>query len=168
MGSNPKYIKSPGDYNKYTDYTFAEFWKQNRKNYKFKVGKAIEVMRKFAQLVHQEVLDNTEGFKLPGRIGTLMMSGSEGQAKDSNRSNKDKTVYHRNVQTNQVIYKVVYMFGSGRGETKTSIVWKFKSTTPLRNAIKQRIDQDKFRHWIVVNYPRDIFRYGINPEIPRN
>lgn len=167
MGSNPKYIKSPGDYNRYTDYTFADFWKNNRKKYKFKANEAGEILKKFALLVHEEMLTNPDGFRLPSRVGTLIIYGIETDCKDLRRSTKEKRYDLRNLNTNRVVFIPGYIFGKDRGSHTAAILWLYKSTVPLRKKMKQKIDEGNFRHWFVLKRRGDIARYDIPPEHQR-
>jgi tricorn protease-like protein len=167
MGSNPKYIKSPGDYNRYTDYTFVDFWNQNKNNYKFSRVKALEILKRFANLVHEEMLTNPDGFRLPSRVGTLIIYGVETDCKDMKRSTKDKRFELRNLNTNRIVFSPGFIFGQSRGNHSGAILWKFKSTVPLRQKMKQKIDEGNFRHWFVLKRKGDLPRYDIPPEIKR-
>lgn len=163
MGSNPKYIKSPGDYNKYTDFTFSDFWKLNKKKYKGKISwkEARAIMIKFAKLVHEEMLNNPDGIKLPSNVGTLIITGAEGHPKDYKHTTKEKRVEHRNVKTNQVVYSCGYIYGTKRGKCFSSLLWQYRSTVPLRQAIKDRVVEDNFHHWFVLKKKGDLPRYDI-------
>lgn len=161
-----KWIKCVGDYNRYTQYTLDEFWKANKKNYKFKKSEMIKFMRRFAERVHEEMLNNPDGIRLD-KVGTFIISGNENDIKDKQRSTKDKPFYHRNIKTNRVIYTVNYIFGKRRGGTMFSFLWKFRTTVPLRQKIKKRIDEDNFRHWYIFEKKDDVKRLGVPVEIPR-
>lgn len=161
-----KWIKCVGDYNRYTQYTLDEFWKANKSKYKFKKSEMIKFMRRFAELVHEEMLNNPDGIRLD-KVGTFIISGNENDTKDKQRSTKDKSFYHRNLKTNRVIYTVNYIFGKGRGGTMFSFLWRFRTTVPLRQKIKKRIDEDNFRHWYVFEKKDDVKRLGVPVEIPR-
>lgn len=161
-----KWIKCVGDYNRYTQYTLDEFWKANKSKYKFKKSEMIKFMRRFAELVHEEMLSNPDGIRLD-KIGTFIISGNENDIKNKQRSTKDKSFYHRNIKTNRVIYTVNYIFGKGRGGTMFSFLWKFRTTVPLRQKIKKRIDEDNFRHWYIFEKKDDVKRLGVPVDIPR-
>ena len=167
MGSNPKYIKSPGDYNRYTDYTFVDFWKANKHKYKFKRKKALEILKKFANLVHEEMLNNPDGFRLPSRVGTLIIYGVRADCKDVRRSTKEKRFELRNLNTDRIVYIPGYIYGKSRGNHTAAVLWQFKSTVPLRQKMKSKIDEGNFRHWFVLRRRGDIARYDIPPEIKR-
>lgn len=167
MGSNPKYIKSPGDYNKYTDYTFFDFWNQNKNKYKISKARSQEIIRKFGELVHEEMLSNPDGFRLPYRVGTLIIAGVETDCKDVKRSTKEKRLELRNLKTNKVVFFPSYIFGKSRGACYLSLLWRFKSTVPLRRKIKERVDLDMFRHWFVLRKKSDLPRYDIPADIKR-
>ena len=166
MAEPTKWIKSPGDYNLYTQFSLDEFWKLNRKKYPFKKPEMLKFMRRFAERVHDELLRNPDGMRL-GKFGTLIISGNENDTKDKQRSTKDKTFYHRNLKTNKVIYTVNYIFGKDRGGTMFSFLWRFKTTVPLRQKIKKCIDEDNFRHWYVFEKQGDVSRLGVLSNIPR-
>lgn len=166
MSEPTKWIKSPGDYNLYTQFSLDEFWKLNGKKYPFKKPEMLKFMRRFAERVHEEILRNPDGMRL-GKFGTLIISGNENDIKDKQRSTKDKTFYHRNLKTNQVIYTVNYIFGKDKGGTMFSFLWKFRTTVPLRQKIKKCIDEDNFRHWYIFKEMGDVKRLGVPVDKPR-
>lgn len=161
-----KWIKCVGDYNRYTQYSLDEFWKANGKNYSFKKSEMLKFMRRFAELFHEELLRNPDGMRLD-KLGTFIISGNQNDIKDKQKSTKSKTIYHRNLKTNQVIYTVNYIFGKNKGGTMFSFLWKFRTTVPLRLKIKKRIDEDNFRHWYVFEKKGDVKRLGVPVDIPR-
>lgn len=162
MGSNPKYIKSPGDYNSYSVYTWDEFWKKNRKNYNIGTVDAVNLMRRFAQRVHEIILTNPDGFRF--NFGTLMIAGARGDYKDITRSNREKRIDYRNLKTDKVVYTVRYIYGRGRGRVYTGILWRFRTTVPLRQKIKQMIDEGNFKHWYVFENYGDVPAHEIPVE----
>lgn len=166
MADSTKWIKCPGDYNIYTQYTLDEFWKKHRKEYPFSGKEMRAFMRRFAERVHEELLSNPNGMKLD-KLGTLIISGNENDIKDHSRSTDDKVIYHRNIKTNKVIYTAHYIFGKTRGGTVLSFLWRFKTTVPLRQKIKKRIDEGNFRHWFVFNRMNDVKRLGVPVEYRR-
>lgn len=167
MGSDPNLIKSPGDYNLYTDYTFVDFWKQNNKKYSFTREQAGAVLKKFAKMVHEEVLNNPDGFRLPSNVGTIIISGNKGFPKDNKRSTPDKIIEHRNVHSDGLVFSCDYIFGLGRGRCYGSLLWRFRTTVPLRKAIQKRVLDNDYQHWLVVDKIKDIIRYDIPAHIPR-
>lgn len=162
MGSSPKYIKSPGDYNKYTTYTWDEFIKANGKKYKFTRPEATEVIKRFSKRCHDLLLDNADGIRF--NFGTLMVAGMQGDFVDKSRSTKDKPILFRNLKTDRVVYTIKYIFGRERGRVYTGVLWKFRSTVPLRQRMKQIIDQGNHRHWYVFNTLGDVPNIGIPVE----
>lgn len=160
-------LVSPGDMNQYTQYTFADFWKLNHKQYKLSKLEARDTMRKFAQLVHEEMLNNPDGFKIP-RIGTLIIFGIKTDTKISYLSTKEKRVEFRNVKTDRVCYFPTYIWGKNRGKCRFSLLWNIKSTVPLRKKIKQKIDNNDFNHWFILKNRRDAPMYDISPELRKD
>lgn len=161
-----KWIKCVGDYNRYTQYSLDEFWKLHGKEYSFSRKEMVAFMRKFGELVHEEVLRNPNGMRLDN-LGTLVISGNENDIRDDSRSTKEKTFYYRNLKTNRVIYTCHYIYGKTRGGTFLSFMWNFRTTVPLRQKIKKAIDEDNFRHWFVFDKRNSVKRLGVPAEINR-
>lgn len=156
---------SPGDWSRYTCYTWEEFWRANKSKYSLNAVQANKVLRRFAEKVHELILTNPEGVKFP--FGTLFVAGNEMDAKDISKSTKEKRVEYRNIKTNRVVYTVRYIFGQTRGRVYNGFMWRFRTTVPLRKKIKQMIDQDNFRHWYIFDKYGDAPRLGVPAELIR-
>lgn len=159
----PKPLKSAGDYNKYTCYSWSEFWESEGSKYKMKRTVATKVIERFGKRIHDLILDNPEGVQF--NFGTLMMAGAQGDFKNPAKSTLDNIVDYRNVKTDKVVYTVRYIYGKGRGKLFTGILWKFRTTVPLRQRIKKMIEEGNFRHWFIFKSFKDVPRFGINSEI---
>lgn len=155
-----KWVKCVGDYNAYTQYSLDEFWKLHGKEYSFSRKEMVAFMRKFGELVHEEILKNPDGIRLD-KLGTLIISGNENDIKDPVRSTTDKTYYYRNLKTNRVIYTCHYIIGKNKGGTVLSFLWRFRTTVPLRQKIKKAIDDNRHTHWFVFERMNDVKRLGV-------
>lgn len=160
-------LKSAGDYNRYSCYSWDEFCKKNLKNYPFKRTQANEILKRFAKLCHEEIYKNPEGLKI-FKIGTIIISGAAIDVTDRKRSTQEKRVLFRNVKTNQVVYTSHYIYGRGRGKCLLSLLWKFRNTVPFRRQMKRIIDENKHHHWFVTKNLKDILRIGIDYDKARS
>lgn len=158
-------LLSPGDYNLYTDYTFSDFVEQNIKKYSFGKTHARKLIGRFAKCVHEELMVNIDGFKLPASIGVLIVSGTVTPPKNSRLSSKNKTIYFRNLNTGGVVYGVSYIWGENRGSCKSSVLWKYKSTVPLRKLLFKTIQEGNYDKWLVFERMKDVCKYDIDKSI---
>jgi len=126
-------LKSPGDFNRTTTYTWTEFIRAKGKEYSLTKTQASNVIKRFGRRVHDLILENPDGVRFP--FGTLLVAGKQGDAKDRSRSTKDRTIDYRNLKTDKVVFTIRYIYGYERGRVYTGVLWKFRGTVPLRQRI---------------------------------
>lgn len=154
-----------GDSKRYTSWTWFNFWKENKDKYPFTASEASQIINRFCRRCHDLILENPDGVRFP--FGTLMVAGVQGDFKNKIKSTKDLRIDYRNLKTNKVVYTVRYIYGLGRGRVFTGLLWKFRTTVPLRQRIKQMIDEGKFRHWYVFDKFKDVPAFGVPTEYVR-
>jgi hypothetical protein len=88
------------------------------------------------------------------------MAGVKAVVKND-QSTKEKTIYHRNTNTDGVVYGARWCYGVGRGDFTFCTLYTFRTTTLFRKAIKIKIDQELFTDWYVFDHLSDYKRVGV-------
>lgn len=147
------------DWDRYTSWTWFDFWKENKRKYKMSDPESTKLINRFCKRCHDLVLENPDGIRFP--FGTFMVAGMKGDFKDISRSTKDRRIDYRNLKTDQVVYTIRYIFGKTRGRVYTGVLWRFRTTVPLRQRIKKIIDEGNYKHWYVFDKFGDVPAFGI-------
>jgi hypothetical protein len=139
-----------------------EIWKERPSRWGVTRTEYRHILRVLSELVRNEMVDNPMGFKLPFRFGLMLVHGHRQNSTDLYNSKVyERAVYHRNVHSEGVTFCSVYLYGKDRGRFAGSSLFAFKSGYLLRRAITKRIREDRFEHWLQVEWKRDIKRLNI-------
>ncbi len=161
-------FKSRFDIARYTCQTVTETYKKESGLTK---GEHEFIINECSRLIIEELIRSSDGFKLPERLGTLVIIGSPANTpiKQRHLTTKDKKIIHRNSNTGGIMYKVTYLNKrKSEGRYENSKLFTFRTSVPLRKAIKNSIDRNKTSQWSVLRSYMDRYYKNTNDvPIPR-
>jgi len=153
-------FKSKGDINSYTHQTVSLTY---RKETGLTKGEHEFIINECSKLIIDTIVTKNDGFKLPERLGTLLITGSPPLVpiKRDNLYSKDKKIYHRNSNTGGLLFSITYLNKrKSEGRYENCRLFTFRTSVPLRKAIRESIKNNKTSQWTVVTSYLD--RYNKN------
>ncbi len=144
-------FKSVNDFKRYSSLTVTESY---RKESGLSKSEHEFIINECSKLIIEEIVNKNDGFKLPERLGTILVIGAKPDVpvKDHNLYRKDKRIYQRNSNTGGLIFKSTYLNKrKSEGRYENCRLFTFASSVPLRKAIKEKIAKNKVSQWTVVD-----------------
>lgn len=123
-----------------------------------------KILTKFKELCIKYLVSNTDGIRLPNKLGDLKVLGyrPETGLKDYKASETyNKTIYHDNSHTDGFVFKIIwhykYVQGLKRrsGGFRNGRFFKFKPSKPLKKALTDAIRSGNWKHFGTVDSRKD-------------
>lgn len=156
-------------YKPYNDYKITishEVWREFQKRHPdfkelgFDYWSIREILSSFGEIVEDAILDTTDGFQFPHKMGRLQIIGAKYRETEKQKHRK-----HKLVRTDNIYYKLAWNIKFERFRLKMLLCYRFTSARLFRDKLISRIKEDKFFHWIKYEDQVDFFkRKAVNPK----
>lgn len=103
------------------------------------------ILMDFTDLVLEEIFNNSEGFEVPNKFGTLQMIGLPAQK--VLLTNKKPSVY-KLIRTEGYAYSLRWLRMNYRVKVRNIYYFKFSTGKLIRNKIQKAILEDRFFNWL--------------------